>query len=179
MSEIRPLFADFPQTLPCLTLWPEWAYAVKYYGKPVENRSWPFPKHLAGGWLGIHAGKKIGGAVMNERDGIECMLMTAQHAGYHFADKKGLIRKVMDLVKAESSRLVAAVRLSSAKPPEFRDGVMRGWRDLSQWGWEFAEVSSLKEPMPMGGKQGIFCLTPEMTARVLASLSPPERRIHP
>ena len=121
MNEIRPPFADFPQVLPCLTLWPEWAYAVKYYGKPVENRSWPFPKHLAGGWLGIHAGKKIGGAVMNERDGIECMLMTAQHAGYHFADKTGLIRTVMDLVKAESSRLVAVVRLASAKPPEFYD----------------------------------------------------------
>lgn len=188
-------FADFPVHLPCLTLWPEWAYAIVHLEKPVENRGWPPPKIMEGKWMGIHAGKKIGGSEMSERDGMECMLLTADHAGVRFSqshpsdirdlrtlshlEQAELVFRTTKAVRLQSSHLVAVVRLGSAKPPEVSDRVMRGWRRLSQWGWEFSEMAPLTAPIPCKGALGLWRLSEEMTARVKASLSDPQRRINP
>lgn len=182
-------FADFPVHLPCLTLWPEWAYAIVHLEKPVENRNWPFPKVMEGKWMGIHAGKKIGGSEMSERDGIECMLRTADLAGVKFEGRRltslsssaynQLVAQMIEEVRAQSSGLVAAVRLAKASPPELRDGFMRGWRDLSQWGWQFSQMAPLTAPIQCRGAQGLWRLSEEMTARVKASLSDPQMRINP
>lgn len=186
---IASAFADFPVHLPCLTLWPEWAYAIVHYGKPVENRSWPPPKIFEGKWLGIHAGKKIGGSEMSERDGMECMLLTADHAGVRFdgrrfpalssAAQNQLVARMIEKVRAQSSQLAAVVRLGTASPPQKNgDAAMLGWRDLSQWGWKFSEVAPLAEPIQCRGAQGIWRLSEEMTARVKDSLSEPQMRIN-
>lgn len=182
-------FADFPAHLPCLTLWPEWAYAIVHYGKPVENRSWPPPKILEGKWIGIHAGKKIGGSEMSERDGIECMLRTGDRSGVLFDGLRltslssttynRLVAHMIETVRSQSSRLVAVARLGSASPPVESAYLMRQWRVLAQWGWQFSEMAPLSEPIQCRGAQGLWRLSEEMTARVKASLSDPQRRINP
>ncbi len=184
-----PAFAEFPERLPCLTLWPEWAFAIVHYGKPVENRGWPPPKILEGKWIGIHAGKKIGGSEMSERDGIDCMMRTGDLAGVRFdchrltslssAAYNQLAARLIEEVRSESSRLVAVVRLGSASPPVESAYLMRQWRVLAQWGWQFSEMAPLSEPIQCRGAQGLWRLSEEMTARVKASLSDPQRRINP
>jgi hypothetical protein len=40
-----------------LSIQQPWAWAILYFGKDIENRSWPLPKNIHGRIL-IHAGKK-------------------------------------------------------------------------------------------------------------------------
>lgn len=46
-----------------ITLWPEWAAAIAWLDKEVENRTWaPSAAQLGpGGWVCIHAGGTVGG----------------------------------------------------------------------------------------------------------------------
>ena len=39
-----------------LTLWQPWDVAFVKWGKPLENRSWPLPRHLAGHYVALHRG---------------------------------------------------------------------------------------------------------------------------
>ena len=76
-----------------ITLWPEWAYAIRHLGKDVENRgdtskrSYVALRGYVGERIAIHAGAYIGGRPdghgplkWRSSDGMRAMLYTASRA---------------------------------------------------------------------------------------------------
>ena len=59
----RPQNGKKKKLMKAITVYPEWAIAIRYLGKNIENRSWrPAEDHL-GTRIALHAGMKYGGAV--------------------------------------------------------------------------------------------------------------------
>lgn len=77
-----------------ITLWPEWAYAVLFLGKDVENR----PIRLPPGRYALHAGKHIGG-----KKGPE-------------AERQGALSLIRLAVGAPLSEAAALALLPSIRP---------------------------------------------------------------
>lgn len=69
-----------------LTLWPEWAHAIAWLGKDIENRTWE-PRLKVGEEFLIHAGAHIGGRAgrVASQEGIDALGYTAEHAGLEVA----------------------------------------------------------------------------------------------
>lgn len=162
-----------------LTLWPEWAFAICHLGKRVENRSLPFSEQIArrvgDGWLAIHAGKSIGGrpGPRVTREGIWSVSDMAVLDGWDLCDidsegglyvvrRERYVRLAADEIV--TSAVVAITRVDGALKP----GDHALWKVVDSAAVRLRDVRALSEPLPMGGKQGLWCLTPEQAEVVLA-----------
>ena len=177
----------------CLTLWPEWAYAVAALGKRVENRSWAAPSSMIGQWIGIHAGAYMGGR--KNSGAAECVLEMAETARQHghavdclkvLANGNVLIADNGKRDIIARSAVVAVALVGECVPPGERPSTHRraeGWSgdaDLP-WGnaeayrWIFDDVVRLPVTVgPVRGAQGLWKCPPALASKVLSGVS--ERR---
>jgi hypothetical protein len=159
-----------------LTLWPEWAYAICYLGKTIENRGWTPPRNLSR--FCIHAGKNIGGNGRDIESDVGMMLQIASDAGYRWDGKAmsdfaypeylRLIERTIEEIRAMSSALVCAVRLDGmlAKRPQNMDG----WHAPDSFGWKLADIQRFA-PIPCKGAQGLWNVPEEQAQRIRELLS--------
>lgn len=74
--------------LKALTIWPEWAWAIRWLGKDVENRTWHPPKSIIGKRIALHAGKGVGRRFAPNVKGAlpyyDVMANVAKKAGFSF-----------------------------------------------------------------------------------------------
>jgi hypothetical protein len=133
--------------IPVITLWPEWAYAICYLGKRVENRSWK-PTRILGRRIAIHAGKHIGGKPSKTavKSGLE-----AVHTMYAGANPG----RELNITSAPiiTSSIVATAIVSGCV---HSDRHLLPWGARGQYQWVLNEVVVLAEPIPISGKQGIW-----------------------
>lgn len=122
-----------------LSLWQPWASLIADEEKRIETRSWRPPEWLLHKWLAIHAAKKI------DKD-------FAYQCGY---GANGIL--------CPRGAIVAVVWLDSwirfnPENTEYISDDEKRYGDFEEgrFGWQFAEIRKLPEPLPIIGRQGIF-----------------------
>lgn len=170
-----------------ITLHPEWAFAVAHLGKRIENRTWKPPESL---WLepfAIHAGKYIGGrpSLESVTDGLAGLSITARAAGwdveagpgnakawmYHFHRGDELVHVGSHAYPMTTSAIVGVATLRSIlgeRVVSVGEPGVAGWKEVGRYGWHF-DYQPLPEPIPCGGKQGLWTLPADIEARVKAA----------
>ena len=161
-----------------LTLAQPWPWAVCELGKLLENRSWTDPRLVPGAWLAIHGGK-----VPPEGENRRFLEMTA--------DVRWLVRNspgrhltpetIDDFDFRDWSRdegIVAVCQVGRIYKPfeelEFPDSFASGWRARNesgqdaQFAWMLENLSVLKNPVKVPGKQGLWPVTGETLEQVRA-----------
>jgi hypothetical protein len=149
----------------CLTLWPEWAWAILALGKRVENRGWALP---VGEWFGLHAGARIGGTGSQGaiRNGIDAVITASTRAGWRWrsamntpmeidAKKMAVIGATHGQIvrKVPTSQIVGLFRVDLVHLPG--QGPADGWRVPDQFGNVF-RFRPLASPITCGGAQGLW-----------------------
>jgi hypothetical protein len=165
---IDPAYLRADGTLRALTLWPEWAWAVHFLDKDLENRTWEIPD---GEWFGLHAGMNVGGrkGVPATVEGWEAVRFMAGRAGWTPAEgtyrlhdyRKGDRSVSRDPMKPLESHLHGLMRV--------KDYVTRGsrsWYVPGQIGNVF-EYRPLVEPVPCSGKQGLWRVPSAVVERMV------------
>lgn len=177
-----------------ITIWPEWAWAICYLGKPVENRTWSPPKGMIGQRIAIHAGASIGGVKTEQACGnaVIKLVNMAVDSGWNLElggpvldvfEKNG-VRVEFDARSIQKSAIVATailagstegywchhegqIKSASKTMVEVTPGIeCLGWQAEGQFHWLLEDVKVLDEPIPMKGKQKLWSL-PAETADVL------------
>jgi hypothetical protein len=132
-----------------LTVRQPWAYAIAALGKTIENRTWAHPYYR--GLLAIHAGARW--------DGNDAAKRVFELSGrYVLNDYMSAIIAVVELVD-----ICRAL-----------DGCECGpWAVAGQFHWRLADRRQLPEPVPCKGRLGLWDLTAEVKAAVMAQLAVP------
>ena len=134
--------------LRAITLWRPWPSAMAHLGKPLENRTWA-SWLKPGEWVAIHAGKKF------DQAGAEWVAR-----GFEIEDAAAFLSPANHptgvILLARFKQNVEA-----AESPWFTGPVA----------WEFDRRIVLDKPVDCAGKQGIWMLSPEQRASVLAQCS--------
>lgn len=141
--------------LRCITIYPEWVYAILYLGKRIENRgkAWKQQK-LIGQWIGIHGGKNIGGIPPTSKGLFTDRHMQAGQSMLTMAEVAGVkVEKRPTIDDVLACRGIAAI----GKVAGFKDGPPEGWYIGSpDIGIEFSEMVKLEKPVAYVGKQGLW-----------------------
>ena len=143
-----------------LTLWPEWAFAWRWLGKDVENRSWRPPARLIGQRLAIHAAVTPPTTMR-----LRAMCITAQeaHGEGHCYDtgprKAPWVRWRWSLwrtrpVRTEPITLGAILGTAIVGEPTRESD--SPWAMPGQWHWPLLEPQYFDEPVPAKGRQGLW-----------------------
>jgi len=178
-----------------ITLWPEWAWAVCYLGKNVENRPWK-PPIPAGSHLAIHAGKNPGGTGrLGEAMGsIKLLVEAAMRAGWTgtakmIADKPGHADIEIDFRRYEPGSLIETE--ATLKLSEITRGAVVAMAELGHftspaalnspwaaggpmWAWPLQDVLVLKQPIPCRGAQRLWFLPPAVESELRVQLADDE-----
>lgn len=160
---------------PAITLWPEWAWAICFLDKRVENRDWHPPRHLIGRRLAIHAGAHVGGrkGAVARGEGIDALARMASFANWKqttdadnwgHADFLYCVRGGVTKDTAEhpivTSAIVAVATLAGADTED-----RTPWDVPGCWHWRLDDVVVLDPPAPMRGAQGLWTWTPGLDGR--------------
>lgn len=162
-----------------LTLWPEWAWAICYLGKRVENRGWKDDR-LVGSYLALHAGKSVGGAPRRgaASAGVDAVADMALRAGWEVAGRHLDDAEPWVEIKEPGSdytmplgtswgvsrgAVVAVAKVTGFVAPEGDGGP---WHVPGQWGWQLDEVVVLGTPVAARGHQRLWRLPPELLEAV-------------
>lgn len=151
-----------------ITLWPEFAWAVAYLGKDIENRGWA-PQRLIGEWLCIHGGKSIGGKPMPRRCGVypgpywvQCLDAVSEVADFAGCTSSHRGRLGNETVLREGRGIVAVCKIAG-----FVYGEAKGWFvGAPQIGWKLSQVVTLPQPVECKGAQGLWSVPPETLVQV-------------
>lgn len=172
---------DLPDRLPCLTLWPEWVYGIIALGKDIENRGPWLSERLRryqGQYIGIHAGKNIGGksgSGVSDYSAVRLVIETASDAGYRFSKRRfedlavpergKIIDGAIQATRALASSIAVVVRLGAPLPTSYPPR-MEGWHATNQIGWSLKEVLVLPRPVLCKGMQGLWFASAEQTRAI-------------
>lgn len=161
-------------TMRALTFWPEWAFAVHYLGKPLENRTWAIPK---GEWFGLHAGKSIGGTGRIYKDGhrvnealvegVEGMGGMAKRAGW---SSVGTIRQATftrgsEVAEWDINRLTASAITGLFRVTAHLHHSDDPWHVPGQIGNTFDYIP-LAEPVACKGAQQLWAVPVDVVERM-------------
>lgn len=147
--------------IPALTLSPAaWGEAFRLWrdgpGKDVENRSHgKYVNALLGKWVALHAGATVGCKGVPAWQACATVSGTAQSAGR-------LLRLNPDDVITRA--IVAVGFVDAVYPPGVGTPGAGGgpWRFMEEWGYHFAEVVALEEPVKnVVGAQGVWYVNGE------------------
>ncbi len=145
-----------------LTLWPEWAFAVRLLGKRIENR--PRPASWYGLRIGetfaIHAGKHIGGRPgrVARAEGIDAVVRMYCHANGGLMNAGDLY----ELARCATSAIVAVATLDAC----VEQYANVGWGVRHQFGFVLRDVRVV-EPIPCGGRQGLWTVPAWIADRIV------------
>lgn len=154
-------------TIKGITIRQPWAVWICHRGKRVENRVWPPPQSMVGGYLAIHAGKiesltqdevDDANAFAEEREILDIPqdenIWRRRGDGYVLsADEKFPMRELA------SGAIVAVAKLSGVT-----DHSDDPWF-VGPYGWLLDDVRVI-EPVPCRGQQGLWELPPSVLATV-------------
>ncbi|MET0401963.1 MAG: ASCH domain-containing protein [Cystobacter sp.] len=129
--------------LKCLTVHQPFAWAIAQGLKTVENRSWPPPRTLLGGYVAIHASKQ------NNRE-VDSWLETFAQMGLYPALADLAFGAIIAVVK-----VTGHVTKSKQLPPSSRP-----WYFPGNMGWVLSEVRKLPTPIPAQGQLGLWTPRP-------------------
>jgi hypothetical protein len=133
--------------LRALTVRQPWASAIAYGSKRVENRTYAFPRGLAGLMIAIHAGKG------------------------HDPDAALPIGCSWPEVKAHPLGAVLAVATVTGHcQPWECDGACSPWAVRGQDHWHLGDVRPLTDPVPCKGALGLWRLPVDIEQAVRAQL---------
>jgi hypothetical protein len=170
-----------------LTLYPEWAFAVCYLGKPIENRTYAPPKSLMGERIAIHAGLRFGGKYLlnnsNHRRGVlKHFAMVAQQAAYADVTFQvhedgcmtlwktldgGVVRRTWYVDSVATGAIVATAEVVGFTTfPAGGDKYAYGWGAEGHVGWKLNAVSVLQTPVPAVGHQRLWSVPGLSTRRL-------------
>jgi hypothetical protein len=155
-----------------LTLWPEWAWAVAYLGKDVENRGWAPPSYIRGQRIAIHAGKHVGGrsGPAAYRDGAALVIETALRAGLDPYAPDSFVTRLHRELCATTSAVVAVARVEA----EVAGSAPSAWAATGQYHWRLCDVTTLRRPVPCRGAQGLWVVPREVEDAIAAQIGRPE-----
>lgn len=144
-----------------LTLWRPWPWAFTHADKRVENRPWPAPRWIVGGYVALHAGKTF------DKDAARDM---HDHCYTAAADNVPT-----DPAAHPDSVIVAVARVTGCHvhigaPPKGTEPIP--WA-FGPYVWELPDVVTLGEPVPCRGAQGLWKLPPDVLERVAAQMPAP------
>jgi hypothetical protein len=138
-----------------LTLHRPWSWAMVHGSKRIENRSWPPPADLIGGYIALHAGKTW------DYEGAAKVITVhpemPRSAGEHPLGVIGV------------ARLAGVVQDAGEVTAE-----QQRWF-FGEFGWVLADVVALPKPVPCRGFQGLWPLPVDVLARVRAKYSEARR----
>ncbi len=160
-----------------LTLWPEWAWCIRPVEgwKQVENRTWePWACLPGGSRLAIHAGARVGGqrANLQEQEWILEELLEAL-TDFGLLVNARPVRRDGDwyVVTPSKTDLVATSSVVAVATLDDWDTKKRSrWDDPRSIHWRLTDIQRLAEPVPCGGRQGLWPLSVAVEAAVLAQL---------
>lgn len=153
------LAAELQSITRAITLWPEWAGAVAYLDKRVENRTWQPPASVIGTRIAIHGGANTGGGagLMRRIDGLNAVARMAVRAGWRL-HRDGTLRKDGPApVALASLDARCGCILATAKVVGFDTVQRTGWDVPGQVHWRLDEVIVVY-PVACSGKQGVWTL---------------------
>lgn len=167
-----------------LTLWPEWAAAIAFLGKLVENRAWHPGRAFVGQRIAIHAGAHVGGRPgrVAAYEGLEALEGTASWAGWDLdrtvprfeevvREGKQLSRMVfgrdgreggLDVPVARKAIVCTAVLLGADTEQRTPWDVQGGVH------WRLGDVRRLEVAVPCKGAQGLWTVLDDVLDRVRA-----------
>lgn len=134
----------------CISIWQPWASLIVHGMKFFETRSWSAPRSLMGQTLGIASTKHI---------------TPDQRAAYADPNFQRLyaLSGLPPLDELPRGMLLGTVSLDSVEiiTEEFLDGITIeerafGWHEPGNYAWRLRDARSLRHPIPVSGKQGIW-----------------------
>lgn len=164
--------------LRALTLYPEWAWASCHLGKDVENRPERVAKMVLNvvgdGWLAIHAGQAVGGRESERlaQTSMDAVRKAADAAGWvtlrlggsiaisHIGEECAVLHRWIT-----RSAIVALTRVGPGDPDS-------PWAVSGQAQIGLRDLFVLPEPVPCGGKQGLWTVPDDVAERVFAQVKP-------
>jgi hypothetical protein len=156
-----------------LTVAQPWPWAICELGKRLENRSWTDPRLVPGQWLAIHGGKVPPEGESQRRLEFEDSVLTIVENHSIFG--------VIPITFLEYEGIVAVCQVGRIfKPYEELEGLsalkQRGWRarnesgEEDQFAWMLENLSVLKSPVKVPGKQGLWPVTGDVLEQVRAEV---------
>lgn len=131
-----------------LTLWRPWPWAFTKADKRVENRKWPPPSVVVGGYLALHAGLKFD---------LEAAVMM----------QDGDFGAAATEIPMKSEDHPASVIVAVAKVEGYHEhfGDPKLW-EFGPYVWRLDELVEMKTPVPCKGHQGLWRLPPDVFEQV-------------
>ena len=156
-----------------------YALAIAHLGQDVENRPWPVPQWLFGGYLAIHAPATVEAeALLWLRDAIRFQTEPQLYLPLDF-DVDGhlttsavvAVAVVRGCVAVDQTEALMGAR-GQALPVASRFGdVPDGWSSpwlCGPFGWVLSDVVALPTPVPCKGARNLWELPPDVLAAVRA-----------
>lgn len=143
--------------------------------KPLENRTWCPPASLVGYRIAIHAGKAIGGDVLESFYNVFKALAFGPVRTPYATPKqfpRGAVVGVATLdrvVLRWHGALVDAFTRDQWHPVEISDEARRWY--TGDVGWVLRDVRYLREPVPCSGAQGLWTLPDDVERAVVEQLA--------
>jgi len=166
-SEAADIASELSSVIRALTLWPEWAGAIAYLDKRVENRAFRPPASILGTRIAIHAGAHTGGATgtMRRIDGLQAVARMAVRAGWRL-HRDGTLRKAgAETVLLTSLDARCGAIFVTAKVVGFDVEQRTGWDVPGQVHWRLDEVVVVA-PIICAGRQNVWVLDDEQRAQL-------------
>lgn len=167
-------------TLLAITLAQPWPWAVAELLKRLENRSWTDPRLVRGMWLALHGGK-----TPPEGKNRRFLEMTAD-VRYLIRHSPGreLTPETIDDFDfrdwTQEEGIFAVCQIGRIYEPfeelEFPDALQSDWRAQNsdglndQFAWMLENLSVLKTPVKVPGKQGLWPVTGDVLEQVRAEV---------
>lgn len=130
-----------------LTLWEPWATAIAMEYKHYETRSWPAPKNLIGGIVGIHASKKKTNKLRQVVDRLGEWFPDEFNYLYYDDLPFGCVVAACRLVACHHTEDLHNLSDLEFALGDYSDG---------RYAWELQVIKRPDKPIPATGKQGIW-----------------------
>lgn len=154
-------------TLRCLTVRQQWAWAIVYAGKDVENRS---QSTKVRGWVGIHAGKGADRTIRGRSAQEEAL---AREACAAVADRYSEADPATLRAYQARGAVIGVAHLVDSHHSE--DGCCESeWAERSSgysWHWCFDQVIGVDPPLPARGALGMWRPDDDLSAELEAVLT--------
>lgn len=150
-----------------ITLKHPWPYAIRHWGKRIENRVWAPPVSQ------LHVGEEFalhGGVYPTARS-----LREARTALAHIRKLRGTDEPWRDPVEYLIQGIFAVARLDGLRHPyaeERPDDPLLRWHVPGQYGWILRPIWFLREPVPCKGAQKLWRVPPETLFQIQARMPP-------
>lgn len=160
-----------------LTAYSEWAWAIAFLMKDIENRGKMPPAALLGKWIGIHGGASIGGVALPTNSVFTHRHVEALNEMVRIAQSAGAQVPIDMIVGPEQSRcrrilregtgLVCFVKLKGVRQPRSE---RERWHMPNQFGLELEDVQRLTKPVPCRGMLGYWNIPRDVIAAAAQAL---------